>query len=241
MTFLLPPRSTINSHLRFANGPKLLRPNANTASDHQEPCTAELRRKGVTLFPARRTTSLDSCSIQCLPVERVWMQGISNGDTHWAICTRRTTTHLVHLRTSKAVRRSVSNTDGMRSDWKTIQYSVFSSPTSVPTLLEWRPCQEQRGWGLTAFAPVSDVSVSAYTNRAWPLMRLVSVAQRNRPLTMLSFPVQSIDLHMERMTWRCWMTRQWNGLPRALMRPINGLQEHAQTMQKKYSFWSFSC
>jgi len=31
----------------------------------------------------------------------------------------------------------------------------------------------------------------------WPLLRLVSVAQRNRPLIMLSFTVQSIDLPVE--------------------------------------------
>jgi len=40
---------------------------------------------------------------------------------------------------------------------KTLQDSAFSSPTPAPTLLEW-PSQEQRGPGLTASAPVSDVS-----------------------------------------------------------------------------------
>jgi len=40
---------------------------------------------------------------------------------------------------------------------------------------------------------------------------LVSVAQKNRPLTMLSFTVQSIDFLMECMAWRFWMTRQSNG------------------------------
>jgi len=72
-------------------------------------------------------------------------------------------------------------------------------------------CQEQRGSGLTASAPLSDVFVPAYKNVAWPLLRLVSVAQRHRQLTMLSFTVQSIDLPVECMAWRFWMTRKPNG------------------------------
>ena len=83
-------------------------------------------------------------------------------------------------------------------------------PALAPTLLEW-PCQEQRGSGLTAFAPLSDVSTPAYINWVWPLLRLVSVAKRNRLLTMLFSNVQSIDLPMERMSWRFWMSRQSNG------------------------------
>jgi len=44
------------------------------------------------------------------------------------------------------------------------------------TLLEWL-CQEQRGFGLTASATASDVSVPADTNGAWPFLRPVGVAQ----------------------------------------------------------------
>jgi len=47
---------------------------------------------------------------------------------------------------------------------------------------------------------VSDVSAPACTNEM--CLRLVSVAQRNRPFTKLSFTVQSLDLPMECMAWR---------------------------------------
>ena len=81
----------------------------------------------------------------------------------------------------------------------TPQYSSFSSPSLAPTLLE-RPSQEQHGSGLTASASVSDVSVPACTNGVWPPLRPVSVAQKNKPSTMLSSNVQSIDLPMDCMT-----------------------------------------
>jgi len=64
-------------------------------------------------------------------------------------------------------------------------------------LLEW-PCQEQHGFRLTASTPVSDVFSPAPTKRVWPLLQLVSVAQRNRPLTMLSFTVQLTS------PWSAW-------------------------------------
>jgi len=70
--------------------------------------------------------------------------------------------------------------------------SALSFPTPAPTLLEW-PCQEKCGSGSTASAPVSDVSAPACTNGVCPL-RPVNVAQKNKPSTMLSFNVQSIDL-----------------------------------------------
>ena len=68
---------------------------------------------------------------------------------------------------------------------------------------EWLS-QEEPGTSLTTSAPVADVSAPACTNGAWP----VSVAQKNKPLTMLSSNVQSIDLCM---AWRLWTMRQLNG------------------------------
>jgi len=53
-----------------------------------------------------------------------------------------------------------------------------------------------RGSGSTASAPVSDVFSPAYTNVVRPFPRLVSVAQKNRPLTMLFSTANSIDLPM---------------------------------------------
>ena len=58
---------------------------------------------------------------------------------------------------------------------------------------------------------MSNVCAPTYTKGAWPLLWLVSVAKRNKPLTMLYFTVQSIDLSMECVAWRFWMTRQSNG------------------------------
>ena len=79
-----------------------------------------------------------------------------------------------------------------------------SSLTSAPTFVEC-PCQEQREYGLTAWALVLDVSAPAYTNGVWPLLLLVSVAQKNKWSTMLSSNVKSSNLPMD------WMVRDSNG------------------------------
>jgi len=60
-----------------------------------------------------------------------------------------------------------------------------------------RPSQEEPGSSLAASAPVSGVSAPACTNGVWLPIRPVSVAQKNKPSTMLSFNVQSIDLLMD--------------------------------------------
>jgi len=90
-----------------------------------------------------------------------------------------------------------------------IQFTLLSSPTSAPTLLE--PSQEQPGSGSTASAPVPDVSAPACTNGVWPPLRPVSEAQKNKPSTMSSSNVQPIDLPMECTAWRFWTMRQPNG------------------------------
>ena len=74
-----------------------------------------------------------------------------------------------------------------------------------------RPSREEPGSGSTASAPVSDVSAPACTNGVCPPLRPVSVAQKNKPSTMLSSNVQSIDLLMDCMAWRFWTIRQSNG------------------------------
>jgi len=65
--------------------------------------------------------------------------------------------------------------------------------------------------GLTASAPVSGVSAPAWTNGVWPPLRPVSVALKNKPSTMLSSNVQSIDLRMVGTAWWFWTMRQPNG------------------------------
>jgi len=101
-------------------------------------------------------------------------------------------------------------TNGMRNGWTAQQDSAFSSPAPAPTLPEW-PSQEEPGSGSTASALVSDVSAPACTNGVWPPLRPVSVAQKNKPSTMLSSNVQSINFPMDCMAWRFSTMRQSNG------------------------------
>ena len=74
------------------------------------------------------------------------------------ICTRCTTTYLA---TTNEVRCTGRIADGMGSRWITLLDSVLSSPTPAPTLLEW-PFQEQCGSGLTASAPLSEISTPCF-------------------------------------------------------------------------------
>ena len=115
----------------------------------------------------------------------------------------------VYLTTTTCVRRSGRITSGMRSDWTTPQ-NIFIPDTGTHPSPEW-PSQEEPGSGSIASAPVSNVSAPAFTNGVWPPLRHVSVAQRNKPLTMLSSNVQSTDLLIDCMAWRLWTMRQSNG------------------------------
>jgi len=74
---------------------------------------------------------------------------------------------------------------------------MFTKPftTRAPALLEW--CRLRTGIG--RFPP-------AYTNGYGPTLRPVNVAQNNKPLTMLSSIVRSIDVPMECTVWRFWNT-----------------------------------
>ena len=101
-------------------------------------------------------------------------------------------------------------------------------PDTAPILLEWPSQQEQRGSGLTASAPLSDVSTPACRNGIWLLQRLVSVAQI-RPLTMLYSTVQSIDLLMDCMAWRFWTMRQLNGCSTPASRSSAAKQRNERT------------
>ena len=86
--------------------------------------------------------------------------------------------------TTTYVRRSGRITNGTRSGRTTPQDTALQFQTPVHTHPEW-PSQEQPGSGLTASAPVSAVSAPASTNGVWPPLRQVSVAQKNKPSTML--------------------------------------------------------
>ena len=114
------------------------------------------------------------------------------------ICTRRTTTHQCFWQQQQHTCGAVGG-----QPHKTPH---FISRHRYPTPLE-SPSQEQLGSGLTASAPLSDVSAPACTNGVCPPLRSVSVAQINRPSTMLSSNVQSIDLPT---AWRFEWSNRWD-------------------------------
>ena len=107
-----------------------------------------------------------------------------------------------------------------------------------------RPSQEEPGSGSTTPVPVSDVSAPACTNGVWPPLRPVSVAQ-NKPSTMLSSNVQSINLPMDCTAWRFWTMRQLNGC--SIPAPKSGaakqwIKELAQKLNlQKFSFVGKHC
>ena len=183
---------SINDSLRYVTG--CLRP---TPADNLPILAgiqpAELRRNGATLSLARRAMEPGHLLHSAFTVHRVQTQ---NRDTHLNLPDNISSAHLT---TTTYVRRSGRITNGMWSGRITPQDFAFSSPTLAPTPTE-RPSQQEPGSGLTACAPVSDVSAPACTNGVWPPLRPVSVAQKNKPSTMLSSNVQSIDLSMDCMT-----------------------------------------
>jgi len=61
----------------------------------------------------------------------------------------------------------------------------------------------------------------------------VSMAQKNKPWTMLSFDVQSIDLLMDCMAWRFWTMIQSNGCSTSALRSSAAKQWSEELAQKK--------
>jgi len=118
---------------------------------------------------------------------------------------------LASLTTTRYVRCSGRITNGTRDGRTTPQDSALQFQIPVHNPSEW-PSQEEPGSSLTASGLVSDVSALACTNGVWPPLRpvRVSVAQ-NKPSTMLSSNVQSIDLPTDYTAWRFWTMRQPNG------------------------------
>jgi len=151
--------------------------------------------------------SLDICSTQHSPVHRVQPQGASNRDTHLYPSHNNSS---VYLTITTYVRRARRITNGTRSGRTTLKDSALSSPTPAPSPSEL-PSQGQPGSGSTASAPVSDASAPACTNGVWNLLRRVSVAQTNKPPTILSSNAQSADHLMDYTAWQFWTMRQSNG------------------------------
>jgi len=163
--------------------------------------------KGVSLSLACRAIAFAHL-LHCSHVRRVGTHGASNRDIHLYTPDNSSS---IHLATISEVRRSGRITNGMQSGWATLRDSVLLSSTPARTLLEWS-FRKQRGSGLTAYAPVSDVSVLVCTDGACPPLRPVSVPQKNKPSTVLSSNVQSINLPVDCTAWRfCMLRHDENG------------------------------
>jgi len=162
------------------------------------------------------------------PFHRVQMHGASNRDTHLYPPHNNSSVPL----TITYVQRPERITNGMWSGLSSLQYSTFSSPTSAPIPPE-RSSQEEPGSDLTALALVSGVSARVCTNEVRPPLQPVSVAQINKPSTMLSFSVQSIDLLMDCKAWRFWTMRQLNRCSTPAPRSSAAKKWSEQLAQKK--------
>jgi len=76
-------------------------------------------------------------------------------------------------------------------------------------------------------------SAPACTNGVGPPLQPVSVVQKNKPSTMLSSNVQSIDLPVNCMAWWFWMMRQSNGCSTPALRPSVAKQVVSTTSSKE--------
>jgi len=112
------------------------------------------------------------------------------------------------------------NNNNRAAQWVDHQWNVVwaDNPTRLRIFIpdtathppEWPYQEEPPGSGLTASVPVSGVSTLACKNAVWSPLQPVSVAQKNKPSSMLSSNVLSIDLFMDCTAWRFWTMRQPN-------------------------------
>ena len=150
-------------------------------------------------------TNTDICSTQHSPVHRVGMHGISNLETHFYHHT--TIISSIWQQQQRCALAGPSMECGVVGQHYETPY--FHPQNRHPPLWDY-PAKNSVGLRTcsTASAQVSDVSAPDCRNGVWPLLRPVSVAQKNKPSTMLSSDVQSIDLLMDCMAWRFWMMWQ---------------------------------
>jgi len=105
-------------------------------------------------------------------------------------CTHCTTTHqFIWLQQQK---RSILGIE-VWSGWRTLWDAVLHPRNRHP--LSWNgPVTNSVGLAQLTPHQCQTFTILTYTNGVWPLLQLVNVAQKNTPLTMLFFTVQSIDL-----------------------------------------------
>ena len=181
--------STINDALRIVTGCQRHTP-ADNLPILAGISPAELRRSGSTLSLARR--------------------GMKPGHLFHSVFTRPSSAIPRRLKSRRpfvpAVQQLISSSDNNNirvAQCTDHQWNAerADNPTRLRTLIPdtgtqplGMTLQEEPGSDLTASPPVSDVSAPACTNWVWPPLWPVSVAQKNKPSTMLSSKVQSIDL-----------------------------------------------
>ena len=119
--------------------------------------------------------------------------------------------HLISLSDNNNIRSAHWVDHQWNADWADDPTRLRTFISDTGTHPSERPSQEQPGSSLIAYAPLSDVSAPACTNGVWPPLRPVSVAQKNKPSTILSSNVQSIGLLMDCMAWRFRTMRKSNG------------------------------
>ena len=134
-------------------------------------------------------------------------------------CTRRTTYHQFIWQQQR--------TCGTLGGWP-MECEVGRLPSKTPHVhlphTRNDPPKKKPGSGLTAFAR---------TNRVWPPLRPVSVAQKNKPMTKLSFNVQSIDVLMDCTAWQFWTMRESNGCTTPSPRSSADKQWIARTQEEQ--------
>jgi len=95
-----------------------------------------------------------------------------------------------------------------------VEHGVSGQPHKTPhfnSRHRYTPLPRRAWSGVTASALVSDVSAPACTNGIWPPLRPVSVVQKNKPSTMSSSNVQSIDLPMDCTAVAILAFKKWGG------------------------------
>ena len=165
--------------------------------------TCKASRKGATLSLARRAMEpghLLHSAHTCPPSGNA---GLSKLDIHLYPLHNNSS---VHLTTITEVWRSGRGTDEMTKGWIALWDPVLSSPTSAPALLDLPR---------TACVRINTLRTSVRHFHSclhkWSMAASANCECRAeyqvKPLTMLSFNVQSIDFPMDCTTWRFWMIR----------------------------------
>jgi len=117
-------------------------------SDSRRHSTCWVSPHGSTLYQHAVPWTQVICSTQPSPVHLLGMHSTSNRDTHlYPLHNSYSSTD-----NNTAVGRSGGFTDGVRRGWMTLRDSLFSSPTSAPTLMEW-PFKGQRVHLITISTP----------------------------------------------------------------------------------------